>query len=232
MQELSELPALKRLEATPSQAGYLGPALVRELDEREGLALIEWTRSGESCLSWARPAMAGSSPQCGDQVLLLSHNLEEFYIIGVLARIPATCQSAPASLQTSSGARALAGQFGGEEIIQVHSPKGALVLQYHPQTGKTMVNVETGDLEFVARNGGITFRSARKIAFVTRRLETLAETVVSKAKNVYRTVEELTQLQTGRWRTLIKGSCHLKAREAFLKTEEDFKVDAKQIHLG
>lgn len=228
MQELSELPALKRLETTPSQAGYLGPALVLELNEREGLALIEWTRSGESCRSWARPAMAGCSPQCGDQVLLLSHNLEEFYIIGVLA----TCLSAPASLQTSSGARALAGQFGGEEIIQVHSPKGALVLQYHPRTGKTMVNVETGDLEFVAQNGGITFRSARKIAFVTRRLETLAETVVSKAKNVYRTVEELTQLQTGRWRTLIKGSCHLKAREAFLKTEEDFKVDAKQIHLG
>ena len=64
------------------------------------------------------------------------------------------------------------------------------------------------------------------------RLETEAQTVVSKAANVYQTVEDLTQLQTGRMRTLVEGSCHLKARDAFLKAEQDFKVDGEQIHLG
>jgi len=63
-------------------------------------------------------------------------------------------------------------------------------------------------------------------------LETRAATVISHAGNVYETVEELAQLQAGRQRTLIQGSCHLKARDAFMKAEKDFKVDGEQIHLG
>jgi len=46
-----------------------------------------------------------------------------------------------------------------------------------------------------------------------RRIERVAETVIEKAKNIYQTVEELTQLQTGRMRTLVKGTCHLKGAQ-------------------
>jgi len=64
------------------------------------------------------------------------------------------------------------------------------------------------------------------------RFETLAETVIQKAKNVYRTVERLTQLRTARLRTLVDETYQLKSRNAFVKTEEDFKVRADHIYLG
>lgn len=222
-------PESASLLAGISQTGYLGPATVLKFNEREQLVLVQWERAGQPCLSWARPALLASAQfQPGDTALVLSQNLEDFYLIGLLTKH----SSAPAPLKTQSGASVVVSQAAGEEIVQVHSKQGALVLEYHPGSGKTLVNVETGDLEFVTHNGNIAFHSAQKISFVAHRLETLAETVVSKAKNVYRTVEELTQLQTGRLRMLVKGSVHLKARDAFLKAEQDFKVDGDQIHLG
>ena len=217
------------LLASVSQTGYLGPATVLKFNERERLVLVQWERAGQPCLSWARPALVTSAQLLpGDTALVLSQNLEDFYLIGRLAEH----SPAPAPLKTKSGASVAVSQSAGEEIVQVHSKQGALVLEYHPESGKTLVNVEKGDLEFITHDGNIAFHSAQKISFVAHRLETLAETVVSKAKNVYRTVEELTQLQTGRLRLLVKGSVHLKARDAFLKAEQDFKVDGDQIHLG
>lgn len=224
------LPALPvSLLADVNPTGYLGPATVHDLNERERLVLVQWERAGQPCLSWARPALLGSAQlQPGDVALVLSQNLEDFYLIGILTK----SSRPPAPLQTPAGASVTVAQSAGEEIVQVHSKQGALVLEYHPESGKTLVNVETGDLDFVTQNGSISFQSAQKISLVAHRLETQAETVIEKAANVYQTVAELTQLQTGRMRTLVKGSCHLKARDAFLKAEQDFKVDGEQIHLG
>jgi hypothetical protein len=214
------------------ETGYLGPAAVVDINERDRCALVQWERSGQTCRSWARLALvAPVQPRPGDIALVLSRNLEDFYLIGLLTessdRLPAA-----EPLQTRSGARVAVTQAAGEEVVQVHSRQGALVMEYHPESGKTLVNIETGDLEFVTQNGSLAFRSAKKITLVAPRLETHAETVVAKAVNVYETVEELSQLQAGRTRTLVKGSCHLKARAAFLKAEQDFKVDGEQIHLG
>jgi hypothetical protein len=49
---------------------------------------------------------------------------------------------------------------------------------------------------------------------------------------MYNTVEQLSQLKTGRMRTLVKSTFHLKAKNSMLKSEEDFKVRAEKIHLG
>lgn len=221
------------LLAGVSQTGYLGPATVLDINQPDRLVLVQWNKEGQPCLSWARPALVTSTQfKPGDLALVLSQNFEDFYLIGLLSEPASVAQAAPTQVMTKSGASVATTRSAGEEIVQVHSKQGALVLQYHPESGKTVVNVQTGDLEFVTHNGNIAFRSAQKISFVAHRLETLADTVVSKAKNVYRTVEELTQLQTGRLRMLVKGSCHLKARDAFLKAEQDFKVDGDQIHLG
>ena len=64
------------------------------------------------------------------------------------------------------------------------------------------------------------------------RLETVAGTVISKAANVYRTVTGLTQLQTARMRTLVEKTYQMKARKALVRAETDYKVNARQIHLG
>jgi len=204
---------------------------VIEFNERDRLVLVQWDKSGQPCRSWARPALSTPTQfRQADVVLVLSQNLEDFYLVGLLATPVPHSGSVP--VKTSSGASVAISQRSGAEVIQVQSKRGELVLEYHPESGKTRVNVEKGDLEFVTRNGSIAFHSAHKISFVAHRLETLAETVVSKAKNVYRSVEQLTQLQTGRLRTLVKGSWHASSKNAFLKAEEDFKVDGDQIHLG
>jgi hypothetical protein len=67
---------------------------------------------------------------------------------------------------------------------------------------------------------------------IAGQLETLSDCIVEKARNVYRTVEELTQLKTGRLRTLVESSAHFKANTAYFKTTKDFNVDGEKINLG
>jgi hypothetical protein len=64
------------------------------------------------------------------------------------------------------------------------------------------------------------------------KVETLAQNIIAKAKNIYQTVEELTQLRTGRLRTLVKSTYHMKSKNAYLNAEDDFKIKADSIHLG
>jgi len=67
---------------------------------------------------------------------------------------------------------------------------------------------------------------------MAERLETVAQCIIEKAKNVYKTVEQLSQLKTGRMRTLVDSTYHFKAKKAFLKSKEDYKIKAEKIHLG
>jgi hypothetical protein len=70
------------------------------------------------------------------------------------------------------------------------------------------------------------------VHLIARKFESVADTVMARAKNVYRTVSELSQLKAGRQRVLIEKTSHLKARQTILKSEGDFKVKAEKIHLG
>lgn len=221
------------LLSTVGQSGYFGPATVYETNEAKRLVLVQWEQAGQSHRVWARPALpAATQLKAGDVALALGQNLSDVYLIGLLSASPHQDPLATAPLQTPAGATVNVTQSNSEEIVRVCSKQGALVVEYHPESGKTVVNVENGDLEFVTQNGSIAFNSAKKISLVAHRLETQADTVISKATNVYASVEELNQLQAGRTRTLVKGSCHLQVRDAFLNAEEDFKIDGKQIHLG
>ncbi|MFC1889793.1 DUF3540 domain-containing protein [Thermodesulfobacteriota bacterium] len=67
---------------------------------------------------------------------------------------------------------------------------------------------------------------------IMEKVETFARVVIGKAGNVYKTVEGLTQLKTGRMRTLVETSFHLKGKKAFMKAEKDFKINGEKIHLG
>lgn len=73
------------------------------------------------------------------------------------------------------------------------------------------------------------FERARLVA---GRVESVARTVIEKAGNVYRSVENLAQLRAGRVRTLVEGSHVCRARKATLYAQEDVRVQADKIHLG
>jgi hypothetical protein len=70
------------------------------------------------------------------------------------------------------------------------------------------------------------------VQFISRRIESVADTVLARAKNVYRTISQLSQLKAGRQRTLIEKTSHMKAQKTIMKSETDFKVKAEKIHLG
>ncbi len=220
--------------AVPSAAtGYVGPATVLEVDEPGRRALVQWTRDQQTGRGWARLTSAvPTSLRAGALTLVLAQSQHDIYVLGLLDAPAATPATAPSQITTASGAAVRVAQAAGEEVVQLHSREGGLVVEYHPASGKTIVNVAEGDLEFRTEKGNIAFQSARKISLRARRLETQADTVTAKAKNVYQSVEELNQLQAGRTRTLVEGSCHLQARDAFLNAGEDFKIDGKQILLG
>ncbi len=64
------------------------------------------------------------------------------------------------------------------------------------------------------------------------RVETVAVSVVQRAKRVIRHVEGLEQLTAGRLRTLVSGAYSVKAQHASLEAEDDVKIDGKRVNLG
>lgn len=79
-------------------------------------------------------------------------------------------------------------------------------------------------------------RSLRTVAKVAVQsvgvLETRAERVVERAKNVYRDVEELAQTRAGRVRVVARETLHAIGRRAVLRGDEDVKIKGEKIHLG
>lgn len=89
--------------------------------------------------------------------------------------------------------------------------------------------VDVVETKFRGRNIEAEVGRAR---WVIGKLERIAKTVIDRAKNVYRTVEQLSQLRAGRVRTRVESTYYVKSRRALLKSEEDFKIDGERIHLG
>jgi len=102
------------------------------------------------------------------------------------------------------------------------------------KTHEIGVSAQKGDLriEEAVYTGKKLLGNIGHAKLVAERLETAAQTMIEKAKNLFQSVEELSQLKTGRMRTLVKKTFHFKAKKAFVKAEEDYKIRAEKIHLG
>ncbi len=72
----------------------------------------------------------------------------------------------------------------------------------------------------------------KRTRLIMDRVERISKTVIERSQNFYRTVEKLTQLRTGRMRTLVDSTYHLKSRKAYLKSEKAFNIDGEKINLG
>jgi hypothetical protein len=109
------------------------------------------------------------------------------------------------------------------------SPRQTLLSSQTLALAGESFKLEAGEAEL---NGG-ELRSTFKRAVITlSRLESSAEVVVSRARNVYQSVQELLQQEAGTLRTLVAGSAQLKAREVAHRAEEAYKIRAEKIHLG
>lgn len=102
------------------------------------------------------------------------------------------------------------------------------------QSDEVAVTARRGTLQTEeTRISGKRFRGIFESAdLAVGTLHTVAETVVEKVKNSYRSVAQLSQLTAGRLKTLVKSTIHIKSKRSYLHAEEDFKIDGDKIHLG
>jgi hypothetical protein len=185
-------------------------------------------------------------------VLVAGADIQNLFIIGVIHKKGK--QPHGVELKTQNGARAVLNSNQTQsDTLQVHSARGELLFEYDSVNETARVNIAKGNLELCSPQGDINLIAGRRVQidghsihmtsqrlnakvsyakFVFDRLETFADTVVEQAKNVYRTVAQLTQLRSGRMRTLVDETYQFKANKAFLKSEDDFKIKGEKIHLG
>jgi len=98
------------------------------------------------------------------------------------------------------------------------------------------VKMDSSEIGIDAERGEFNVEEAKytgkRLLSKVDRLETIAGSVIAKARNIYQTVEELSQVRAGRMRTMVARTFHFKSKKAFVKAEEDYKIKAEKIHLG
>jgi len=287
---------------------YFGPARIIERNETDRQVRVQINKGGNedgAVFTWAYPTLPVSSKlSYGDTVLVAGERINEFYVIGLISQNTRQ-ESTHDRLVMACGVQAQKSGRPDEEKLQIISQQGALIFEYDSSTGKSRVDIPSGDLEITTKNGNIDFTSAHGIRFssvnpielqssekvqfavtdssgststavsldsqtinmkspelvinaqkgklaiedthysgkrittvfvnvkcVMDRFESATVTVIEKLKNVYRSVEGLTQLRTGRMRTVVDTTYQFKSRKAFLKAEEEFKIKGDKIYLG
>ncbi len=243
------------VELMPTLNGipYFGSAEVVDYDLPKRTVKLKLQLMGSERVAQARIAVQHSAViGAGVEVLIAGSNLNELFVIGVMSSHAASNEEV---LKTTSGAYAALSNStsSADKKIQVYSPRNELLFEYDPVKEQAKVNVSKGNLELCTEDGDIRLSSANAVKInshvidlnskkltanvgyarlVFDRLETITDTLVEQAKNVYRTVAQLTQLRTGRMRTLVDETYQFKANKAFMKSEDDFKIKGEKIYLG
>lgn len=242
------------VELMPALNGipFFGPAIVMQSDRAGDTIKVKAQLMGAEHIVQARIAVQNASIAMGDEVLIAGSGMKDLFVIGIIS---SRNDSSKPVLSTESGAYATLADNAAspDKTLQVYSPRNELLFEYDPVTEKAKINVSQGDLELCTEDGDIRLSAANAVQinshcvdmnttkltanagyarFVFGRLETAVDTLIEHANNVYRTVKQLTQLRTGRLRTLVDETYQFKADKVFMKSEEDFKIKGEKIHLG
>jgi hypothetical protein len=97
------------------------------------------------------------------------------------------------------------------------------------ETIATTLEATLGEAHVVARTVRSTVDVAKQVfGFV----ESRADRIVERARNVYRDVEELAQTRAGRIRLVAEQTLHVLGERTLLKSRRETKVKAEKIYLG
>jgi len=279
---------------------YFGPADVIYYDKKSATVLLKLNNYETETVARV------SIPDCpelypGNKVLAISNDSKDFYVIGLIDYT----KPKEDKIVSEKGVYAVIKKSPDNEKIQICSDNGQLIFEYDTEKSVSRINIESGNLEFITKDGDINFISQGNISFkgrqsillesltgvrfsvkdifgkvlsnlslnfrkfnidspdinltsartkinseeikilsnkfsgisrqwniVSDKIETSANDIISKTRNIFATVEELSQLKAGRVRNLIKSTLHIKAKNTYLKSEEDFKINGDKIHLG
>jgi len=217
--------------------GIPGCALATVLSAEQGGSLTLCLPGGDVVV--ARPVLGlPVAPRAGDAVLcapaLVDGGRTEHFVVAVVA----TLHPARASVSVTHDP--------ATRRSVVRLPRGSVRFEADGDlelAATQTVRVEGARIEARARDADVTvdrgtlrarrWETVAALAVQTVDvLETRADRVVTRAKNLYQQVEELAQTQAGRVRVVAEGALHLHARRALLKAEEDVKLRGNKIHLG
>ncbi|MBN1669510.1 MAG: DUF3540 domain-containing protein [Kiritimatiellae bacterium] len=140
-------------------------------------------------------------------------------------------------------------ESGGE--VRVHAARGIRLtvqnvlreLRTSLGLGSHRMDLHAQNLDVAARTGSMKIQDAayagekvemrvKRSRVIADQIESCANDIVETAKNVFRRVTELSQVQCGRMKTIVQSTFRLKSRRAVIKAEKDVKIDGKSINLG
>lgn len=156
----------------------------------------------------AEIAVLGYVPVIGDRVLVERVD-DGCFVLGVLG---------------SARRRGLIAAVSTESGVELRVPEGDLTLSAAGRVVIRATEVET--------TAEVVRTSAAEVVSAVGRLEIEATRVVERAGDVYRHVEGLSELQTGRARTLVEGECQVQAKRTTIQSDEDTIIDGKRVLLG
>ncbi len=136
------------------------------------------------------------------------------------------------AMTTADGASARVEGLRGEERLSVRAPDGRVLFEYHADgSGRCVVYAPAKDLELKVE-GRIRIEAGEQIELDARAIHVRADRWIERLVNAYREVEELSQTQAGRIRTLARETFQLLGGRVVLKAEGDMKVKGAKIHLA
>lgn len=129
---------------------------------------------------------------------------------------------------SGSAVRAEASMPGGLASVAL-TPRRAQLRAPELSFSATQLDVQAQQLNL--RGDEVRADHKRIVAHVER-LESVVDVVVSTARNVYQSVQDLLQQRAGSLRTLVTGTAHLQAREVAHRGTDSYKIRSEKIHLG
>jgi hypothetical protein len=244
------------MQATHAKTRYTGPAtVVRVRADRVRVRI-------DGALFDARWAVPGAPlPAPGDEVVLTGERPRRLYVIGLLGggerRVTATPDE-PLSVYDEQGELLFAYEGRKARVcvrgdLELVSQEGSVTLNAAQAVrlagsrieaiGLREATLRGAHLELAAQRADLKLDDTRysgdalqadleRTSVAARTMETTARTIITRTRNAFRTVEKLSQTVAGRVRTLVSGALHLKAKDTFIKSDRDTRIDGEQIHLG
>lgn len=233
---------------------YFGAATVLERENDKGQVLVRLLQNENSQIATARVAAHRTHPiHAKSQVLVAGNSLNQLFVIGLLDVMAMPEQKNETIIHSEQGGFAQINKTDAAETLVVYNKDNNLLFEYDPANQLSKVNIANGDLEFNTEQGNIKLNAGKHVEIngdslslntkklsikalivenVFGRWETTTDTLIENAKNVYRSIKELSQLRCGRQRTLVDETHQLNANKILMKSENDVKIKAEKIHLG
>ena len=198
--------------STLNQGRFLGAATIERIDPEDGTIALSMERDG--AMAHARSTV-GQSVRLGtgDIVLAIGNELHDMFVIGLLNSVQ----------------------------VKANEQRQPLVVTRDPVTGRNCVEFESGDLDFVVRNGGVHFVSTGDFSVTSIRKITMRSKLGIQlgVSNIFSQVKSLLNMQAGRT-DLTTAELNLKAvqgnadvGEAKLSSKRvSAKVDNVKLDLG